>query len=145
MQEGAHHAPAQCALSATAAGGDYVLNGSKVLVADAGSADSFIVIARSAGAVGDEQGLSAFLVDAGAAGVSLERRSMVDSRGYGALTLDDVKARGHLQCGVSSGLAGSSARPNTQVLFGGTWTGRRIQRRSFSSRKTRRGRSGTSH
>ena len=61
LQEGSHHAPQQCVLSATPDGEDYLLNGSKVLVLDAGAADSFIVIARTAGAAGDEQGLSAFL------------------------------------------------------------------------------------
>jgi acyl-CoA dehydrogenase len=78
-------------LSATPDGEDYVLNGSKVLVLDAGAADSFIVIARTAGAAGDEQGLSAFLVAADTAGLAIERRSLVDSRDAGALTLDGVR------------------------------------------------------
>jgi len=91
LQEGSHHAPQQCVLSATPDGEDYVLNGSKVLVLDAGAADSFIVIARTAGAAGDEQGLSAFLVDADTAGLAIERRSLVDSRDAGALTLDGVR------------------------------------------------------
>jgi acyl-CoA dehydrogenase len=91
LQEGSHHAPQQCVLSATPDGEDYVLNGSKVLVLDAGTADSFIVIARTAGAAGDEQGLSAFLVDADTAGLAVERRSLVDSRDAGALTLDGVR------------------------------------------------------
>ena len=91
LQEGSHHAPQQCVLSATPDGEDYLLNGSKVLVLDAGAADSFIVIARTAGAAGDEQGLSAFLVDADTAGLAIERRSLVDSRDAGALTLDGVR------------------------------------------------------
>ena len=91
LQEGSHHAPQQCVLSATPDGEDYVLNGSKVLVLDAGAADSFIVIARTAGAAGDEQGLSAFLVAADTAGLAIERRSLVDSRDAGALTLDGVR------------------------------------------------------
>ena len=91
LQEGSHHAPQQCVLSATPDGEDYVLNGSKVLVLDAGAADSFIVIARTAGAAGDEQGLSAFLVDADTAGLAIERRSLVDSRDAGALALEGVR------------------------------------------------------
>ena len=91
LQEGSHHAPQQCVLSATPDGEDYLLNGSKVLVLDAGAADSFIVIARTAGAAGDEQGLSAFLVDADTAGLAIERRSLVDSRDAGALILDGVR------------------------------------------------------
>ena len=54
-------------------------------------ADTFIVIARTAGDTGDEQGLSAFLVDAGVRGVAVERRALVDSRNAGALTLDNVR------------------------------------------------------
>jgi acyl-CoA dehydrogenase len=91
LQEGGHHAPQQCALSAVRGGDDYVLSGTKVLVLDATVADIFIVIARTAGDAGDEQGLSAFLVDAGTEGVTVERRSLVDSRNVGALTLDNVR------------------------------------------------------
>ena len=91
LQEGAHHAPLQIALRAEAAGDDYVLNGSKVLVLDASTADTFIVIARTAGGPGDAQGLSAFLVDAKTPGLSIEHRSMVDSRSAGALLLNDVR------------------------------------------------------
>ena len=38
LQEGSHHAPQQSALSATLNEGDYILNGTKVMVADAVSA-----------------------------------------------------------------------------------------------------------
>jgi acyl-CoA dehydrogenase len=91
LQEGVHHAPLQCALPAVLQGDHYVLNGEKVLVLDASAADSFIVIARTAGAPGDEQGLSAFLVAAGTAGLTVQRRSMVDSRNAGALVLENVR------------------------------------------------------
>jgi acyl-CoA dehydrogenase len=60
-------------------------------VLDATSAATFIVIARSGGSAGDEQGLSAFLVDAGTAGLTVESRSLVDSRNVGALVLDNVR------------------------------------------------------
>ncbi|HDY82005.1 MAG: acyl-CoA dehydrogenase [Gammaproteobacteria bacterium] len=91
LQEGGHHAPQQSALSAVPEGDDYVLNGTKVLVLDATVADTFIVIARTAGEVGDEQGLSAFLVDAGTDGVAIDSRSLVDSRNVGILTLDNAR------------------------------------------------------
>lgn len=91
LQESRHHAPLQTALAATADGDGYVLSGSKVLVADASAADCYIVVARSAGVPGDAAGLSAFLVDAGTAGMQLESRSLVDSRNYGALVLDNVR------------------------------------------------------
>jgi len=91
LQEGSHHAPLDCVLSARPDGEDFILSGSKVLVPDAGSAAVFIVVARTGGAPGEEQGLSAFLVDATAAGLTVERRKLVDSRNAGALLLDDVR------------------------------------------------------
>ncbi|MEH6591138.1 MAG: acyl-CoA dehydrogenase family protein [Halioglobus sp.] len=90
LQEGAHHTPAQTAMAAVADGDNYVLSGSKLMVLDASSAAQFIVIARTAGAPGDEAGLSAFLVAADTAGVSVEARAMVDSRAAGAVTFDNV-------------------------------------------------------
>jgi alkylation response protein AidB-like acyl-CoA dehydrogenase len=91
LQEGPHHGPAQTAASAVREADGYVLNGSKVLVLDAHVANTFIVIARTAGSAGEQQGLSAFLVDKDAAGLSVERRNLVDSRNAGALTLDNVR------------------------------------------------------
>ncbi|NQX87089.1 MAG: acyl-CoA dehydrogenase family protein [Halioglobus sp.] len=91
LQEGPHHAPLQCSVEARLEGEHYVLNGRKVLVLDALSAKRFIVIARTAGEPGQEQGLTAFLVEADSRGLSVERRSLVDSRAVGAITLDTVK------------------------------------------------------
>jgi alkylation response protein AidB-like acyl-CoA dehydrogenase len=91
IQEGPHHAPLHCALRAVKDADGYVLNGAKVLVLDASAAATFIVIARTDGDPGDEAGLSAFLVDSGAAGLTLEPRSLVDSRGAGALVLKNVR------------------------------------------------------
>ena len=91
LQEGSHHAPLQSVASAVRDGDEFVLNGSKLMVLDATSAATFIVIARSGGAAGDEQGLSAFLVEAGTTGLTVARRSLVDSRNVGALEMDNVR------------------------------------------------------
>ncbi|MEM8660449.1 MAG: acyl-CoA dehydrogenase family protein [Pseudomonadota bacterium] len=91
LQEGHHHAPLNTAATATLEGEDFLLSGAKVMVLDAASAKRFIVIARTSGTVGDEQGLSAFLVDADSSGLSIQNREMVDSRNVGALTLDNVR------------------------------------------------------
>jgi len=91
LQEGAQHAPEQTAMAAVADGDGYSLTGSKLLVLDALAADHFVVIARTAGSAGDSHGLTAFLVSAKAGGLSVERRSLVDSRGVGALHFDGVK------------------------------------------------------
>lgn len=90
LQENAHHAPLRTEVRATRDGDDYVLEGSKCLVADAHIADAFIVIARTEGRAGAEQGLGAFLVEAGTPGVHVERRHLVDSRNSGAIMLRDV-------------------------------------------------------
>jgi acyl-CoA dehydrogenase len=91
LQEGPHHAPTQVAARAERDGDEYILNGSKVLVLDAGSADQFLVVARTAGKPLDEEGLSVFLVDAAAAGLTIEQRSLVDSRSAGALDFKGVR------------------------------------------------------
>ncbi len=91
LQEASHHAPQHCALSATLDGDSYILNGTKLMVLDAVAAQTFIVIARISGTPGEEQGISAFLVDAGTAGLTVERRSLVDSRSAGALVCENVR------------------------------------------------------
>jgi acyl-CoA dehydrogenase len=91
LQEGLHHAPADIASTAVRDGDDYLVNGCKLMVLDASSADQFIVIVRTSGSAGEEQGLSALLVDADSAGLSIQRRSLVDSRNAGALSLENVK------------------------------------------------------
>ena len=90
LQEGRHHAPLATNLSATRDGDVYRLHGTKVLVPDAGTAHTFIVVARSGGEPGEREGLSAFLVAADSSGLTVEARDMVDSRGMGALSLDNV-------------------------------------------------------
>lgn len=91
LQEGAHHAPSQITLSAKKEGDHYILNGSKKLVLDAHVADSFIVIARTSGAVDEEQGVTAFLAEAGTDGLEVERSMMVDARNAGVVSFNNVK------------------------------------------------------
>lgn len=91
LQEGAHHAPHKTALQAQKSDSGYRLSGRKVMVMDAHVADQFIVAARTSGESGQEQGISLFLVDAQAAGVSVERVVMVDSRNSGNVILVDVE------------------------------------------------------
>ncbi len=99
LQEGPHHSPENTAATATADGEGYVINGEKSLVLDAHRADQFVVIARTGSAPGDTDGLSAFLVPADAEGVAVDRRSMVDSRNAGAVSLNNVKVAGEALMG----------------------------------------------
>lgn len=90
LQEGQHHAPEQTAMTATADGDNYTLNGNKLMVLDAGAADSYIVVARTAGSAGEQSGLSAFLVKADTAGIAVDGRMLVDSRSAGAVAFENV-------------------------------------------------------
>ncbi|WOJ98027.1 acyl-CoA dehydrogenase family protein [Congregibacter brevis] len=91
LQESGAFDPAAVAATATRDGDAYVVSGEKRMVLDAKSADAFVVIARSSGAVGDQEGLSAFLVPADAAGLSVTSCDMVDSRQCGSVALDGVR------------------------------------------------------
>ena len=90
LQEGLHHAPHKTASTAVAGADGYTITGRKVLVADAHVADKFVVVARTSGEAGDDNGLSLFLVDADAPGLSRERVIMVDSRNSGNVAFDKV-------------------------------------------------------
>ena len=87
MEEGNHHAPLDTVLRAEATASGYRLSGSKSLVTDGYSAEKLIVLARS-GKAGEAEGLSLFLVDGNAQGVSRHRRRMADSRGAAAIDFD---------------------------------------------------------
>ncbi|MEM9255756.1 MAG: acyl-CoA dehydrogenase family protein [Pseudomonadota bacterium] len=101
LQEGQHHNPAAVATTASPDGDSFRLQGKKTLVLDATAADQFIVIARTAGEPGRTDGLSAFLVDADAQGLTREARNLVDSRNVGSLVLTDVVVGADAQLGKS--------------------------------------------
>ncbi|MCG8442692.1 MAG: acyl-CoA dehydrogenase family protein [Caulobacterales bacterium] len=94
VDETAKHGPARIALEARMAGNAFRLSGEKTFVADGHVADTIIVAARTSGSPGEREGLTLFLVDAAAAGVTRERTSMVDSRNAARLTFDQVEVTG---------------------------------------------------
>lgn len=63
--------PAFIATTAIPEGDQYKINGTKLFVPYASVADTILVVARTAGSPGDEKGLTIFLVDAKAPGISL--------------------------------------------------------------------------
>ncbi|WP_339650527.1 acyl-CoA dehydrogenase family protein [Halopseudomonas pelagia] len=91
VDEAPRHNPARVATTVTSQGGGFVLNGQKSLVIDGHVADKLIVSARTSGAEQDRAGISLFLVDRQAAGVSVERTIMVDSRNAAIVRLDNVQ------------------------------------------------------
>ncbi len=94
VDETRKHGPAKIAMAAEKSGNAFKLSGDKTFVADGHVADKIIVAARSAGAPGEQDGLTLFLVDAQAKGVSIERTMMVDSRNAARIKFDGVEATG---------------------------------------------------
>jgi len=82
---------ADVATSARPAGGGWALSGRKAVVMHGDSADRLIVSARTAGNQRDAGGISLFLVDAGAPGVTVEGYPTVDGLRAAEIELKDVK------------------------------------------------------
>jgi alkylation response protein AidB-like acyl-CoA dehydrogenase len=81
------------AMTATAEGDAYLLNGSKSYVLDGHTADNVLVLARAPGSSG-EDGLSLFIVGADADGLERRLLNTVDAtRKQARLTFNDVRAR----------------------------------------------------
>ncbi|MCX7384104.1 MAG: acyl-CoA dehydrogenase family protein [Alphaproteobacteria bacterium] len=98
--EGAHHAPDSVATIARADGDGFVLDGRKSFVLDGHVADLLIVSARTEG------GITLFLVPTNAAGVTVQRRIMVDSRNAAIVTLAGVRVGANAVLGGVGGGAG---------------------------------------
>lgn len=73
-------------------GEGYLLDGHKAVVLGGDSADALVVIARSDGAPGDAEGLSAFIIDADAEGVSRRGYPTIDGHRAAEITLSGVRA-----------------------------------------------------
>ena len=73
-------------------GDGYVLNGHKGVVFHAAVADKIIVTARTSGGSRDKDGITLFIVDKGAAGLSRRDYPTVDGYRASELTLENVRA-----------------------------------------------------
>jgi alkylation response protein AidB-like acyl-CoA dehydrogenase len=76
---------------ATANDNGYVINGQKSMVQHGGSADYFVVSARTSGGQRDENGITLFLVDAKNEGVSVDAFPTVDGQQAAELRFDNVQ------------------------------------------------------
>ena len=94
VDETRKHGPSKTAMTAEKSGNGFTLSGDKTFVADGHVADKLIVAARTGGAPGEEAGLTLFLVDKDAKGVSVERTQMVDARNAARIKFDHVDATG---------------------------------------------------
>jgi alkylation response protein AidB-like acyl-CoA dehydrogenase len=91
LEESNHHNPAGVAMTATNKGDHYLLTGRKLFVVDGHSADKLIVVARTSAEPGDSAGLSLFLVDGQAEGLTRKRTIMADSRNAANLEFENVR------------------------------------------------------
>ena len=73
-------------------GGNWEISGEKTVVLNGGAAQKLIVAARTAGEQFDASGISLFLVDANAAGVSRSNYRMTDGSDAANITFDKVVA-----------------------------------------------------
>jgi alkylation response protein AidB-like acyl-CoA dehydrogenase len=86
------HAPHSIATRATGGSGKFKLSGRKIHVLDGHVADRLIVTARTSGDVESRDGITLFLIDAKASGVSVTRTQTVDSHNAATIELRDVAA-----------------------------------------------------
>ena len=78
------------ATTAVATDGGYKINGEKTVVANGGTANKFVVSARTSGGQFDRDGVSLFLVDASTAGVDVKSYKMMDGLSAATVTFKDV-------------------------------------------------------
>ena len=103
VDETRKHGPQHVTTKAVKSGNGFKLSGQKIFVADGSVADALIVSARTAGAPGDPDGITLFLVPKDTKGVSAARQNMVDSRNASTLTLDNVEVDGGAVLGEIDG------------------------------------------
>ena len=72
-------------------GENYIIDGYKAVVMNGPSSDTLIVVARTSGTQLEEKGLSLFLIDPSAKGVSLRNYSNVDGSKASEVTLEGVE------------------------------------------------------
>jgi alkylation response protein AidB-like acyl-CoA dehydrogenase len=91
IDEGAKHRPLQTKMQAVRSGNGFKLSGDKAFVVDGHTADLLIVAARTAGAAGEPNGLTLFLVDPKSKGIATERTAMVDSHNAARIVFDNLE------------------------------------------------------
>jgi alkylation response protein AidB-like acyl-CoA dehydrogenase len=91
------------AMVADLKGNEAILNGTKSCVMNGDQADLLVVLARTAGQPGDQDGLSLFLVDANAAGVERVPHRTVDGRQGAEIRFNQVKVAEAARIGALHG------------------------------------------
>ncbi len=91
IDEGPHHRPSEVATLAIKSADGWTISGKKVFVLEGMAAGLLVVSARVRSDTSDTDGISLFLVPAGAEGVNREVLKLADSRGAANVAFDDVK------------------------------------------------------
>jgi alkylation response protein AidB-like acyl-CoA dehydrogenase len=81
----------ECATRAERRGAGFAISGEKVWVLNGHAADHIVVVARTAGAQSDAAGLSLFVVDANAPGLTRTRVPTMDGQRCGLLRFENVE------------------------------------------------------
>jgi alkylation response protein AidB-like acyl-CoA dehydrogenase len=91
IDEGIKHRPLMTKMQAVRSGNGFRLQGDKAFVVDGHASGLLIVAARTAGAAGERDGLTLFLVDPRTKGIEIERTAMVDSHNAARIKFDSVE------------------------------------------------------
>lgn len=98
-ETGSRYNLARVVTSAASEGDGVVINGQKIAVLNAPNADQLLVVARESGEVADRDGLSLFLVDASAEGVSIHGYANIDGKKAAQVKFDNVKVNADARLG----------------------------------------------
>lgn len=92
QEQAANYTRQFCETTATQHDGQWVLNGQKIHVLDAGNATDILVVARTSGNANDREGLGVFRITSNAPGLEKTPLNRIDSRNAAHLTLQNVQA-----------------------------------------------------
>jgi len=90
LNESARFDPSTTAMTAMAADHGFILTGHKVHVLDAGAAQKLLVVARTSGEAGDQNGLSVFIVGCDNAGLNVSGVENADNHQSAVMHFDSV-------------------------------------------------------
>lgn len=102
-EQGSRFNPLNVKATAVTEGDDVVLNGAKTAVLGAPNAQILLVSARDSGAATDAEGISLYLVDAAAEGVTIKPYTTIDGRRAGEVNLSGVRVPATARLGAAGG------------------------------------------
>jgi alkylation response protein AidB-like acyl-CoA dehydrogenase len=82
-------------------GDDIIMNGHKAVVVNAEAADHLVISARESGAIGDEAGISLFVIPADTKGVTIQGYALLAGGRAAEVMLDDVRIPASSRLGKS--------------------------------------------